>query len=465
MMNLPERITVHLGPCQEQAENITVSFYDYLNNVASSENSPVWPQNAIQANICIAAAFAIRRMQSRCYRDQGYNFDITNDVRTDPCFTFGRPLFEHVTGLLDQLFPDVFEDIYQNTAENRYAAGSLPWECVLLAEQGLDTRKIITAVLGAPAQNVRTAQNNFLPNFTEPLKRGSAGPGVRQLQNWINRVSSHYGSIPKIQPTDGVYGAGTEKSVSMFQKAFGLKSDGKAERITWYKIFMVYSSVRRFSKIGRKNRTLPSGGMQLSSPLKPGDSGTPVSVLHQLLRFLSLFEPAVSVAPEGELYDEHTQAAVRSFQLCYGLEATGTVDWETWELLFKLYRAACNAVPDALWGRPPAAYPGYSLLLGMRGPIIQSLQECLLALRETNPALPPLHASGTFGAQTRGVVAAFQKNAGILPNGIVDRETWDAILFAYEDLQAGKQLQFGQYPGYILKEGEQDGSCATTANT
>ena len=33
---IPQYITVHLGPPQSNAENVTVSFPDYVKNVASS---------------------------------------------------------------------------------------------------------------------------------------------------------------------------------------------------------------------------------------------------------------------------------------------------------------------------------------------------------------------------------------------------------------------------------------------
>ena len=40
---IPEFITVHLGaPSDNSAENITVSFPDYIKNVASSEIFPTW---------------------------------------------------------------------------------------------------------------------------------------------------------------------------------------------------------------------------------------------------------------------------------------------------------------------------------------------------------------------------------------------------------------------------------------
>ena len=39
---VPQYITVHLGTPGSNAENVTVSFPDYVKNVASSEIYPTW---------------------------------------------------------------------------------------------------------------------------------------------------------------------------------------------------------------------------------------------------------------------------------------------------------------------------------------------------------------------------------------------------------------------------------------
>ena len=39
---IPAQITVHLGPPTASAANVTVSFADYVKNVASSEIYPTW---------------------------------------------------------------------------------------------------------------------------------------------------------------------------------------------------------------------------------------------------------------------------------------------------------------------------------------------------------------------------------------------------------------------------------------
>ena len=46
---IPENITVHLGPPGTYAPNVTVTFLDYIKNVASSEIYPTWPETAIAA--------------------------------------------------------------------------------------------------------------------------------------------------------------------------------------------------------------------------------------------------------------------------------------------------------------------------------------------------------------------------------------------------------------------------------
>ena len=48
---IPETITVHLGAPGTSAANVTLPFWNYIANVASSEIYPSWPENALRANI------------------------------------------------------------------------------------------------------------------------------------------------------------------------------------------------------------------------------------------------------------------------------------------------------------------------------------------------------------------------------------------------------------------------------
>ena len=80
---IPRTITVHLGTPDSSAENVTVSFADYIKNVASSEIYPTWPESAIRANIYAQISFALNRIYTEWYRARGYNFDITNSTAYD----------------------------------------------------------------------------------------------------------------------------------------------------------------------------------------------------------------------------------------------------------------------------------------------------------------------------------------------------------------------------------------------
>ena len=56
---IPTYITVHLGTPDSDAENVTVSFRDYIKNVASSEIYPTWEHAALRANILAQVSFAL----------------------------------------------------------------------------------------------------------------------------------------------------------------------------------------------------------------------------------------------------------------------------------------------------------------------------------------------------------------------------------------------------------------------
>ena len=91
---IPEYITVHLGPPDSNAQNVTVPFIDYIKNVASSEIYPTWNENAIRANIYAQISFALNRIYTEYYRARGYDFDITNSTAVDQSFVYGRDIFE-----------------------------------------------------------------------------------------------------------------------------------------------------------------------------------------------------------------------------------------------------------------------------------------------------------------------------------------------------------------------------------
>ena len=93
---IPEYITVHLGTPGSGAENVTVSFPDYIKNVASSEIYPTWEPAALRANILAQISFALNRVYTEYYPSRGYSFHITNSTATDQKFIYGRNIFYNI---------------------------------------------------------------------------------------------------------------------------------------------------------------------------------------------------------------------------------------------------------------------------------------------------------------------------------------------------------------------------------
>lgn len=83
---------------------MTVSFSDYVKNVASSEIYPTWEESALRANILAIVSFALNRVYTEFYRSRGYDFDITSSTAYDQFFVRGRSFFSNVSRLVDELF-------------------------------------------------------------------------------------------------------------------------------------------------------------------------------------------------------------------------------------------------------------------------------------------------------------------------------------------------------------------------
>ena len=103
---IPQTITVHLGPPDQNADNVTLPFLDYVANVASSEIYPTWPENAIRANMYAQISFALNRVYTEYYRTRGYDFDITSTTANDQFFVNGRDIFENIRQIAGELFDD-----------------------------------------------------------------------------------------------------------------------------------------------------------------------------------------------------------------------------------------------------------------------------------------------------------------------------------------------------------------------
>ena len=165
---VPQQITVHLGAPSSDAENVTVSFSDYVKNVASSEIYPTWEESALRANILAIVSFALNRVYTEFYRSRGYDFDITSSTAYDQFFVKGRSFFSNVAKLADELFnsylrrPGFVEPLAAKFCNGTTVTceGLSQWGSQRLAQQGYNTVQILRSYYGeveivanAPIQN------------------------------------------------------------------------------------------------------------------------------------------------------------------------------------------------------------------------------------------------------------------------------------------------------------------------
>jgi len=462
---IPEFITVHLGPPDSSAENVTLPFPDYIKNVASSEIYPTWPENAIRANIYAQISVAVNRVFTEYYRSRGYEFDITNSTAIDQSFVRGREIFENISEITDEIFNSfVRRDGNIEPLFTLYCNGTTvtcdglsQWGTVSLAENGYLPYEIIQYYYGNDAnivQNVEVADiGESAPSA--PLRLGTISNSVFTVQNRLNRISENYPLIPKIPNPDGVFDIATENAVREFQRIFELTPDGVVGNATWYRIVYLYNAVKRLAELYSEGLSLGEVSKQFSSALKIGDTGLPVRLVQYYLAFVAAFNDLIQAPIIDGIFGRATAESVKSFQSLFGLPVTGEVDEATFNRLTTAYRSVLSEIPPAVFANSARPFPGTTLLPGAEGEDVRELQRYLNRIGRAAEQidLPPggLTEDGVYGPATEAAVRSFQAYVGLPATGIVSAATWSAAADLYNDLGA-QTAQTGQFPGVTLSE-------------
>ena len=348
---VPQRITVHLGPPNSNAENVTVDFIDYVKNVASSEIYPTWDESALRANILAIVSFALNRVYTEFYRSRGYDFDITSSTAYDQYFVKGRSYFESVSRLVDTLFndylrrPGFVEPLAAKFCNGTTVTceGLSQWGSQNLAQQGYNSVQILQSYYG----NVETVLNAPIRGITTsypgtPLRRGSSGPDVVVLQVALNRIAQSYPAIPKIPTADGIFGSRTEATVKAFQQIFDLSPDGIVGPATWYAVVRLYTAVTRLAELRSQGQQFYAINWSPPNTLQQGSSGDKVRQLQYMLAIMADYIPQIpDIAIDG-IYGPATRRAVLAAQRYFVLPETGVVDARTWDEIYDQYSGIEN---------------------------------------------------------------------------------------------------------------------------
>lgn len=347
---IPERITVHLGPPNSNAENVTVSFPDYVKNVASSEIYPTWDESALRANILAIVSFALNRVYTEWYRSRGYDFDITSSTAYDQYFVKGRSFFDNVSRLVDELFndylrrPGFVEPLAAKFCNGTTVTceGLSQWGSQGLAQQGYNSTQILRSYYGDVEIVSNAPQQGITSSYPgTPLRRGSTGASVVTAQVMLNRISQSYPAIPKIPTVDGIFGSRTEASVRAFQQIFDLDVDGVIGPATWNSLVRLYVAVTRLGELRSQGQRFYANAWA-HRPIEQGDRGIWVEHLQYMLSVLSDFIPGIPPVNVDGVFGPATRAAVLALQRRFGLPQTGEVDFQTWDELYDQYAGIEN---------------------------------------------------------------------------------------------------------------------------
>ena len=442
---VPSYITVHLGPPAAPAENVTVSFRDYVKNVASSEVYPTWNENALRANILAITSFALNRVYTEFYRVRGYPFDITASTAYDQQFYKGRSFFSNIARLVDSLFDDYIRRVgFIEPLAAKFCNGTTvvcegmsQWGSQNLAAQGYGWLQILKNYYGQGIEIVSDAPKaDYRESYPgAALRQGSRGRSVALIQTALNRISQSFPAIPKLR-VDGIFGAGTEAAVRSFQQIFGLVEDGIVGRQTWYEVERVYAGVLRLSELRSQGLRYEDLGWEFPEPLRVGDRGDQVRQLQYMLAVAGQFVQALPTISVDGIFGPLTRDAVMAFQRYEGFIATGEADDRTWDALYDLYSGIDDRV---LQNR--AAFPdldsGATTVANARG---------------------RLEALGFSGSNLQQAIRAFQRANGLAVTGRLSDDTARAITRQYEALGYSRSSRMTQYPGTPLTVGSRDSS-------
>lgn len=348
---VPQRITVHIGPPSSGGENVTVSFSDYVKNVASSEIYPTWDESALRANIFAIVSFALNRVYTEFYRSRGYDFDITSSTAIDQAFVKGRGFFENISRLVDELFndylrrPGFVEPLAAKFCNGTTVTceGLSQWGSQNLAQQGYNSTQILRSYYG----NVETVLNAPIRGNTSsypgtPLRVGSTGPNVVVVQASLNRIAQNYPAIPKVPAVDGIFGSRTEASVRAFQQIFGLTPDGIVGPATWYELVRLYTGVNSLSELRSQGQQFYAVNWSPPNALEAGDTGDKVRQLQYMLSVLSAYIAEIPPLSTDGIFGQATRAAVLAAQRRFGLPETGAVDAATWDEIYDQFAGIEN---------------------------------------------------------------------------------------------------------------------------
>lgn len=444
---IPEFITVNIGDLNKCDEIITIPFIDYIKNVACSSIYPTWRDDAIRANVYAIVSFTLNRIYSDWYRSKGYGFEITSNENIDQMFVKGRNLFRNICNIVDECFNNCikFEGFNQpilarcvNLNENNKNLSR--WGSFDLAEKGFSSIDILKRYYGEDISiyEVPNIGGVFKPYGGTELSKGSSGYDVKIIQKQLNEISKKYKGISRILEEDGIFGDYTERAVKDFQTIFGINVDGIVGKITWNRISLVYSLIKKIFGDVNEIEEEEQGFREL----KIGDKGNDVLNVQKSLNYIFSEYKFLPKLKEDGYYGKETRKAVELFQQLFGLIVDGIVGKNTYDrieyvkknmrfLNVFLKSQINNKFKDIDFEKRNYGNLEDILLPLKKGDVgenVKILQRELNKLSNYYGFIEKISEDGIFGNKTQESLINFQKKFALRVDGIFGKESLNKLL-------------------------------------
>lgn len=273
---------------------------------------------------------------------------------------------------------------------------------------------------------------------TVTVQLNSRGPYVVELQFLLNFIGQFFHTIPPVIQSS-IFRDDTKRAVVEFQKTFGLTPDGIVGPGTWSKLYDVYHSIGQTVPIPPPSSSIPPFP---GTALRVGSRGDDVLLMQNYLNAIGKHYPAIPALSADGVFGPLTETAVRAFQRQFGLTVDGVIGQQTWYTIVDVY----NGLPTS----GGSQYPGTPLRIGSRGSDVTLMQNYLNSIRSVFPVIPAITVDGVFGTRTEAAVIAFQRLFGLTPDGVIGRNTWDKIVYVYNNKP---NVAAPTYPGTALRIG------------
>ena len=196
------------------------------------------------------------------------------------------------------------------------------------------------------------------------------------------------------------------------------------------------------------------------TPLRLGSRGPQVTQAQVMLNRISQNYPAISrIYPVDGIFGEQTERSVISFQRIFNLTPDGIIGKATWYQLVRLYVGVNDLAELESQGQTffRVNWQGSGTLQeGNTGQSVRQLQYMLRVVSDYISTVPAVAIDGIFGPATQAAVIAYQRHAGLTPDGIVGTNTWHSLYNQVSGILSSEETAGLQYPGQPLRLGSSD---------